>query len=53
MVSSTANGSSGLIPEPEDSGIHGDFIVWEGLIEGLKSVENRLKRTLIKVSDAT
>jgi len=34
----------GEIPEPEDPDMHGDFMVWAGLIEEL----NRLERELIE-----
>ncbi|RLI07966.1 hypothetical protein DRO24_02030 [Candidatus Bathyarchaeota archaeon] len=34
--------TKGLIPEPNDPETHGDFIVWEGLIEELKHTEEKL-----------
>lgn len=36
----------GLIPEPDDPEVHGDFIVWEALADELRRVENELKRRL-------
>lgn len=39
----------GLIPEPEDPVIHGDFMTWEGLVEELNYIECRLKKMLVKV----
>ncbi len=33
----------GLLPEPEDPEIHGDFVVWEALIEELGKVEDKLR----------
>ena len=33
----------GLIPEPEDPEIHGDFMVWEALFEELEKVEEKLR----------
>ena len=33
----------GLIPEPEDPEIHGDFVVWEALVEELEKVEGKLR----------
>ena len=35
-------GGEGLIPEPEDPEVHGDFLAWEALIEELREVEERL-----------
>jgi len=32
----------GLIPEPEDPEVHGDFLAWEALIEELREVGERL-----------
>lgn len=34
----------GEIPEPEDSEIHGDFMIWEGLAEDLERVEEEISR---------
>ena len=34
--------SKGLLPEPEDPEVHGDFMVWAGLIEELKTLEKEL-----------
>ena len=36
----------GLLPEPEDPEVHGDFMVWQGLVEELHSTEEKLKRLL-------
>ena len=33
----------GLIPEPEDPEIHGDFVIWEALVEELEKVEGKLR----------
>lgn len=33
----------GLIPEPDDPEIHGDFVVWEALVEELEVVEGKLR----------
>ena len=38
--------SRGLLPEPMDPEVHGDFMIWHGLIEELNSVEEELKRKL-------
>ena len=38
--------SKGLLPEPIDPEVHGDFIIWYGLIEELNNVEEELKRRL-------
>ncbi len=32
--------AKGEIPEPDDPEIHGDFIIWAGLVEELKTREN-------------
>jgi len=32
----------GLIPEPEDPEVHGDFTVWAGLVEELDELEKEL-----------
>jgi len=32
----------GLLPEPEDPEVHGDFTVWAGLIEELEELEKEL-----------
>ncbi len=34
--------SRGEIPEPDDPEIHGDFLVWAGLIEELERIEKEL-----------
>ena len=34
--------SKGLLPEPEDPEVHGDFMVWAGLIEELEELEKEL-----------
>ena len=36
----------GLLPEPLDPEVHGDFMIWYGLIEELNKVEEELKRKL-------
>ena len=36
----------GLIPEPDDPEVHGDFMVWQGLIEELNHVEKRLEKII-------
>ncbi|MCE4606777.1 MAG: hypothetical protein F7B59_05545 [Desulfurococcales archaeon] len=33
----------GVIPEPDDPEVHGDFMVWQGLIEELNLVEKELE----------
>ncbi len=33
----------GLIPEPDDPEVHGDFMVWEALVEELVTVESKLR----------
>ncbi len=38
--------SKGLLPEPMDPEVHGDFMIWYGLIEELNNVEEELKRRL-------
>ena len=38
--------SNGLLPEPDDSEIHGDFVIWYGLIEELHRVEQELRKML-------
>jgi len=38
--------SKGLLPEPLDPEVHGDFMIWYGLIEELDNVEEELKRKL-------
>jgi len=38
--------SKGLLPEPLDPEIHGDFMIWYGLIEELNKVEEELKRKI-------
>ncbi len=38
--------SKGLLPEPKDPEVHGDFMIWYGLIEELNNVEEELKRRL-------
>ena len=38
--------SKGLLPEPMDPEVHGDFMIWHGLIEELNNVEEELKRRL-------
>ena len=32
----------GEIPEPDDPDMHGDFIVWAGLVEELKKIEREI-----------
>jgi len=32
----------GLLPEPEDPEVHGDFTVWAGLVEELEELEKEL-----------
>ena len=32
----------GEIPEPEDPDMHGDFVVWAGLVEKLRSIESEV-----------
>jgi len=32
----------GLLPEPEDPEVHGDFTVWAGLVEELEELEKDL-----------
>ncbi|MCE4626367.1 MAG: hypothetical protein F7B78_01795 [Desulfurococcales archaeon] len=36
----------GLLPEPLDPEVHGDFMIWYGLIEELNSIEDELKKRL-------
>ena len=43
--------SKKLIPEPEDPEIHGDFMIWAGLIEELQKIENELINTLKRDSN--
>ena len=38
--------SKGLLPDPIDPEIHGDFMIWDELIEELNNVEEELKRKL-------
>ena len=38
--------SKGLLPEPLDPEVHGDFMIWYGLIEELYRVEEELKKRL-------
>ncbi len=38
----------GLIPEPLDPEVHGDFMIWSGLVEELERVENEIKRLVEK-----
>ena len=38
--------SKGLLPEPLDPDVHGDFMIWYGLIEELNKVEEELKRKI-------
>jgi len=38
--------SKGLLPEPLNSEVHGDFMIWYGLIEELNKVEEELKRKI-------
>jgi len=38
--------SKGLLPEPVDPEVHGDFMIWLGLIEELDKVQEELKRRL-------
>ncbi len=38
----------GLIPEPLDPEVHGDFMVWSGLVEELERVENEIKKLVEK-----
>ncbi len=38
--------SKGLLPEPLDPEMHGDFMLWYGLIEELNSIERELRRKL-------
>ena len=33
----------GLIPEPLDPEVHGDFMIWSGLVEELERVEEEIK----------
>jgi len=36
----------GLLPEPLNPEVHGDFMIWYGLIEELNKVEEELKRKI-------
>jgi len=38
--------SKGLLPEPDDPEVHGDFVIWHGLIEEPRRVEQELRRML-------
>jgi len=36
----------GLLPEPEDPEVHGDFTVWAGLVEELEELEKELLKKI-------
>lgn len=36
----------GLLPEPNDPEMHGDLVVWAGLVEELEELEKELLKTL-------
>ncbi|MCE4601076.1 MAG: hypothetical protein F7C38_05875 [Desulfurococcales archaeon] len=38
--------SKGLLPEPLDPEVHGDFMIWYGLIEELNRLEVELEKKL-------
>ena len=38
--------SKGLLPEPVDPEVHGDFMIWYGLIEELNNIEEELMKRL-------
>ncbi len=38
--------SKGLLPEPDDPEIHGDFTVWAGLVEELEKLEKALQERI-------
>ena len=43
--------AKGLIPEPLDPEVHGDFTIWSGLVEELERVEKELKKLVGKRGD--
>jgi len=36
----------GLLPEPDDPEVHGDFTVWAGLVEELEELEKELLKKI-------
>ncbi len=43
--------AKGLIPEPLDPEVHGDSMIWSGLVEELERVEKELKKLVGKRGD--